>query len=113
MGDFLLTAEGDMDFSNGKISFTNDIGQKIKIHLNSFLGEWFLDRDYGVPYFQSIFHKRLSKENIDSIFTTQIQNIDGVKQIISFYSNLKNRIYSYNVKVLTTEEQVVSVEGQV
>ena len=55
--DFLQTADGDLDFSQGLqrtpdlITFTK---QKLSETLNFWVGEWFLDLRAGVPYLRVI-----------------------------------------------------------
>ena len=112
MGDFLLASDEDIDTSNGIFSLTSDIGQKIKIHLNSFYGEWFLDSTYGVPYFQSIFARKLTKSNIDSIFKNQILSVNGVKEILSYSSTLQNRIYSYTANIRYEDGSTSTIGGE-
>ena len=111
MADLLLDTEGDISFSNGKISVKKNIGQKVSILLKTFKGEWFLDDLIGIPYFQTILGKKISKEKIDSLFKTQILSVDGVLKILEFTSELVNRQYQYSVSILSNENKIESVEG--
>ncbi len=48
-----LTETGDLDFSSGHGSWIIEeegVAQHVKIRLNMFRGEWFLDSSEGTPY---------------------------------------------------------------
>ena len=105
MSDILLDNEGDILISNGKISLKNSVAQKVSIALKTFQGSWFLDKNVGVPYFQSIFGKRIPQTKIDSILKDEIQKVGGVKQIISFKSELVDQKYSFTVKIISNENE--------
>ncbi len=110
MTDFLLNTEGDISLEDGKISLTKNISQKVSIALKIFKGEWFLDDAIGIPYFQTILGKKISKEQIDSLFKSQILSVEGVSKIISFSSSLVDRKYSYKVSILSNENKVETLE---
>ena len=110
MADFLLDTQGDILLTNGKISLTKNISQKVSILLKTFKGEWFLDDSIGIPYFQTILGKKISKEQIDSIFKSQILSVKEVSKIISFSSTLINRQYQYSFSILDNENNVVNIE---
>jgi len=78
----------------------------LKIRLQSFLGEWFINTVYGVPYFQRLLgQKQTSKAAADLIFQQQILAEEGVKEIVTFNSTFVNRKYSlsFSVRVVTGE----------
>jgi hypothetical protein len=110
--DFKLDPlEHDILWKNGPLTkdcttqpYTETVGQRLKIRLLTFMGEWFLDTTYGVPYWQRLLGiKQTSKAAIDLIFQQQILAESGVKEIVSFDSTFKNRQYSlsFRVKVVT------------
>lgn len=112
--DFLLNSQThDIVWNNGPLTkdyttqpYTQTVGQRLKIRLLTFMGEWFLDTTYGVPYWQRLLGiKQTSKSAIDLIFQQQILAEPGVKEIVSFGSTFQNRQYSLNfrVKVVTGE----------
>lgn len=85
---------------------TETVGQRLKIRLLTFYGEWFINTVYGVPYFQMLLgQKQTSKAAADLIFQQQILAENGVKEIVSFDSTFINRQYSltFKVKVVTGE----------
>ncbi|WOZ57492.1 tail sheath initiator protein [Pseudomonas phage vB_PseuGesM_254] len=84
----------DVVFVNGETTVTRKIAdivaQRLKITLYTFLGEWFLDLDVGMPYFQQILNKVRNKSTVDVIFQTVISKDPDVIEIISYYSDMDN-----------------------
>lgn len=104
---------GDLTFKNGPLTpdFTTQertevVAQRLWIRLRTFRQEWFLDEGYGVPYFQSILGKKVSKAQVDLIFQREILAEAGVVEITAFESSIKNRQYSmsFRVRVSTGDE---------
>ena len=100
---------GDAVFINGPLSpagITQEpaevVAQRLSIRLKTFLGEWFLDVGYGVPYYQQILAKKTTKVAVDRIFQQQILSERGVRELVSFSSTFQNRRYemSFVVRVL-------------
>ena len=87
-------------------SRTEVVAQRLFIRLATFRTEWFLDEAYGVPYFQSILGKKISKAQVDLIFQREILAEAGVVEITAFESSIKNRQYSmsFRVRVSTGDE---------
>ena len=75
------------------------VAQRLSIRLQSFLGEWFLNTAYGIPYWQRILGKKISKTAVDRIFQEQILSERGVREIASFSSTLQNRQYEMSFRV--------------
>jgi hypothetical protein len=112
--DFLLDSQThDVVWNNGTLTkefttqpLTQTVGQRLKIRLLSFQGEWFINTVYGVPYWQRLLGvKQTSKAAADLIFQQQILAEQGVKEIVSFNSTFVNRQYSltFRVRVETGE----------
>ena len=108
--DILLDVDThDLVFINGETPVTptirTSVAQRLKIMLQTFLGEWFMDIDSGVPYFESIFGKVLNKSAVDLILQSKILEDPGVIEIVSFDSSVDNqrRIYSMSFRVRTSE----------
>ncbi len=107
--DLLLDREShDMVFINGACPVTqekrNIVAQRLKITLATFLGEWFLDRDLGVPYVQRIFGKQPDLKSVDVIFQTKILETFEVSSILYYYSTLdiNTRVFSLTFRVVCT-----------
>lgn len=85
------TDDGDIQITNNKFSLTSnnsdeEISQRLKQRLKTFLGEWFLDSTIGIPYFQAVFVKGTPPEIIDGIFKDEIIGTRGVKSLNRFDS---------------------------
>jgi hypothetical protein len=102
----LDTTTHDIVFDNTNrvtASFTDSIVQRLKIRLLTFLGEWFLDGEEGVPYFQSVLGIKGDKSRVDVIFKEAILKDPDVVNISSFTSTLdiSTRQYSCTFTCLT------------
>lgn len=63
------------------IDGTDKIAQQIKINLLSFLGEWFLDLRYGVPYLEEILVKNPRMASVETIFRNHISSVPDVIRV--------------------------------
>lgn len=101
----------DLVFVNGECPTTGDlidrVIQRLYIRLRTFMGEWFLNVQYGVPWLEEILGQRAPKSRVDMIIQNQILSEDGVQQITEFESTMNNqhREYrcSFRVKVTSGE----------
>lgn len=87
----LSKLDHDIEISDQLMSLTNDsdgesIAQRIKIRLWTFRGEYFFNEDFGVPYFQTIFQKGVSVDEIDNIFKSTIRDTPGVIELVQYNS---------------------------
>lgn len=110
--DLLLDSNNDLVFFNGPLSkqyttqpFVQTVAQRLLIMLQTYQGEWFLDLNHGVPYWDWLGNK-VPKQRVDQILQQKILAENGVKEITSFSSTLENRAYSaqFKVRVVTGEE---------
>ena len=113
--DILISPEsGDAFFINGMTPVTYEnkvtVAQKLKIKLLTFRSEWFLDQTIGVPYFQKILTRGVSKPTIDTIFQEQILSEPDVLEIVEFNSiiDVTNRSYQLSFRVRTNENQTTN-----
>lgn len=79
-------------------------GQRLLIRLRTWLGEWFINTAYGVPWEQQIIAKKnISKAGVDLILQQQVLSDAGVREIVSWNSTLSgSRKYSltFSIKVI-------------
>ncbi len=116
--DVTSTGYGDLFFVNGTCPVTDEnrltVAQRLRIRLLTFLGEWFLDTTYGVPYW-TILGRKTSKSVVDRIFQTEILKEQGVLEILEFNSALNsNRQYSMSFRVRTDKNQdtdIITIDG--
>jgi hypothetical protein len=60
------------------------VAQQIKITLLAFLGEWFLDVNFGVPYLEEILIKNPRLTSVESILRAKIMAVPDVLRITFF-----------------------------
>lgn len=108
-----LDENWDYTFGNGKgnfISGVDAVAQAIATRLKLFMGEWWADRNDGLPLFQSILgYAGKNKETVDRLITERIlgtQNVTGIKGITSSYSP-DTRAYQFSATVDTAFGSVV------
>jgi hypothetical protein len=71
--------------------------QKVRACLSIFKGEWYLDKDLGLPYIPSgDMEKDSHRAILESAIRVKIAGIDGIKKVLSFSSSLdkKTRLFS-------------------
>lgn len=112
--DLLLNYEtGDLTWKNGPLTidyttqpYVDTVKQRLFIMLRTFQGEWFMDLNHGIPYWQSILGKKTTKSAVDLIFQQKILAQNGVKEITEFKSTFVNRQYSLDFKVRVSTGEV-------
>ncbi len=112
MSDLLLDPEAhDLLFINGETPMTYEnkvtLAQRLKIKLLTFQSEWFLDTTVGLPYFQTILTRGVSKTTIDSLYQEAILSEPDVIEIVEFNSiiDVEARSYNLSFRVKTNQNQ--------
>jgi len=111
---------GDLTFGQSTgldlvfISGADRVKQALQISLSTFRGEWFLNTEAGVPYFQSIIdgNKKASFTEIDALIKDVILDVADVNRILVYESSFDRptRRFTVAFKVDTTFGPV-TVEG--
>lgn len=105
--DFKLNLDGDIIWRNGPLLRQDTTqkpvevtGQRLLILLRTWMGEWFLDTTYGIPWEQRILAKKqVSKASVDLILQQKVLSDEGVKEIVSWDSTFVNRHYDLTFKI--------------
>ena len=89
----------DLVFHNNDLLLIDNaerIGQQIKITLQFWFKEWFLDTTQGIPYLEHICVKNPNLQHIRQIFRNAIMSVDGVDSVteLTLSVNAKERILS-------------------
>ena len=82
--DLLLNYNHDLTIKDFDLCLTRDkqiMRQRIMQALLAFKGDWFLNVELGMPYYQEILGQKHSIETARAIFTAEIKKIDGVKEL--------------------------------
>lgn len=64
------------------------VRQRLWIALRLFRGEWFLDAEAGVPWFQSILKKGVAKGTVDELLRERILGVTDVNRILTYSSDI-------------------------
>lgn len=75
--DLLLSPTNDLML----IGNAERVAQQIKISLKAFLGEWFLDTGFGIPYFEEILVKNPNMMIVREIIRDCILAVPGVVRV--------------------------------
>lgn len=85
-------------------SLVDKVRQRLFVRLRTFINTWFLNLDYGVDYFGSVFGKGRTKAAVDAIMRIEIEKEKYVDGISSFSSTLVNRQYSLRFSVNVADQ---------
>ena len=92
---------GDLVFANrdlATLSGAELVQQRLAITPKMFKGEWFLDADAGIPYFQEILKKGVATTVVDAILRKAVLDTEDV-----------NRLLTYTPAVLDKVNRIISV----
>jgi hypothetical protein len=111
MSDFLQTNDGDIAIVNNTASFVegaDEVAQRMTQRLRTFLGEWFLNQEIGVPYLQEVMKKNPNNTIVESVFKREIMDTPGVIGIDSFNISVDNatRVMTLTVKAKSTAGKI-------
>lgn len=101
-------SDHDIHFVDGVLQTVTDaeaVAQRVRQHLEFFQGEWFLNTDAGVPWFQFIFVEPFDQSTAESILKAEIVEIPGVAEISEFMVSVDSSDRSFNLDrvVIRTE----------
>lgn len=95
MYDLALNIDAwDLAFRNNDLMLIDNaerIAQQIKITLQYWYEEWFLDTTKGIPYLQYICIKNPNLQHIRQIFREAILSVDGVDSVSQIVLNVNAR----------------------
>lgn len=88
MTDLLITKnlsnQRDITIVHGALQLVegdDEIVQGVDLNLLSFVGDWFLDLSFGIPYWGRVFVRGINEADLYGIFTSAIQNSDGIEAV--------------------------------
>lgn len=82
--DFALNEDGDEYADATGLAMTGDldgIRQQVELRLGFFKGEWFLDEEAGLPWYEEILVKNPNLIRIRDIFRTAILSVNGISDV--------------------------------
>lgn len=106
---------GDIAFTNGESTVTNigaeDLAQRIRIRLNTFQGEWFMDSTLGVDWWNRVMGKNRSKMAVDALIQEAILEEPDALQVLAYSSSISNdRVFSCSFKVRTENGAITATQ---
>lgn len=107
--DLKLTSSNDLDMTNLSLSFVSGIqahAQRVKMHLQTFMGETVYDREAGVPWIQTILASKLAPLAIKQILEPYCNDLPGIDEVnldVSF-SAVERRLTVTGIVKGQTEE---------
>lgn len=97
----LSIVSGDIEIVTGN----DEIAQRIRDRLLTFLGEWFLNLSYGVDYIGRILVKNPRTNVVSAHLRDEIlKSADG--KITGFSSTIKNRVMTLEYSMLINGETI-------
>lgn len=102
----LLLDDNGVVLRNGDWAFAIDregIQQRISQVLKTIAGEWFLDLDYGLPYFEQILIKNPNLPSVQDTFRRALLSVKGVSSVerLTLDLNTTSRTLTVSWVVLT------------
>ncbi len=83
--DLKLDIEGDLAFEGGDFVLIDGheaVGQDLSTCLKSCRGDWILDENVGIPFYEFIFVKNPNRLIVNAIITEAIESRPGVDSVI-------------------------------
>ena len=111
--DIKLDEDGDISLVNGDAQTTSvgaeDLAQRLRIRLNTFQGEWFMDNTLGIDWWNRVMGKNRSKMAVDALIQDAILKEPDALQIVSYTSSIStNRKFSCSFRVRTEDGAISS-----
>lgn len=85
--DLLIGADNDLVLEDGDLQFSKGVDavvQQCRVALQMFQGEWFLNLDIGIPYWQSILGEKpkVAIEAARIFMRRELELVDGVDEVL-------------------------------
>lgn len=112
--DFLLNENNGLKITDYDFTLTSSeefIKQKLKIVLSTFRGEWFLDTEVGMPFFQDMLGKNIDLGKLESLYIRAINSIPEVNKLIylDLEEDKQTRTLSVKFAVTDNENNIIEV----
>jgi len=108
----LQTIDHDLDVSTGDVEILTGreaVSQNLRIRLQFFLAEWFLDARIGIPYYEKILVKNPGTNVVRSIFRQAITTTPGIAELVSLATDYDGttRTLSITFTAKTTDDEIL------
>lgn len=104
--DYVLNTDGKVQRTS---DLTNIVVQRIKVALQVFMGEWFLNRDQGVPFFQEILKANPDISQVRNLLFSEVSRVQDVDEILEFNISFDSttRIFGTTFKVRASDGTII------
>jgi len=116
MIDIKLDDSGNVIIEDGDIAFVSEddeIAQSVRIRLRTWLGEWFLDKDYGTNWLGRVFKRPFSQTQARKEIERVINGAIGVKRVLRVTQSIQNGVFTYSAEVVTANNQTLFIDDTV
>lgn len=96
-GSLLDAYVHDLVIVNGNVPLYQGLDQRIDCVLRTFLGEWWLDKTIGVPYFEELLKKNPDLSVVRQAFAAVILSVPGVKKITKLETKFSRATRTFRV----------------
>lgn len=73
------------------------VAQRVRQHIEFYQGEWFLNTEVGVPWFQFIFVEPFEASTAETFLKAEILDVPGVAEILEFVVSVDKTKRSFNL----------------
>lgn len=110
MNNLKLDSSHDIIIGRGaaRVAGVEQVAQLVKCRLLTVLGEWELDENIGVPWFEAIFTKTVRPADIEAALANVVRTTNGVRQLISLNVNP-----NFRTRELSVDFVAASVFGDI
>lgn len=91
---------------------TEAVGQHARQRLMTYRGEWFLNKDIGVPWLRDVLGRGYDPALAEATIKAEVLGTDGVTAIRSFscrFDRTKRELVAYNIEVRTEYDEVITL----
>jgi hypothetical protein len=79
--DLSLDSTGNIRMS---ANAAEDLSSRIECRLRTFKGEWYLNRDLGVPYYSEVLKKNPDIEKVRALLLSELVKVQGIAEVLRF-----------------------------
>jgi len=105
--DLKLDGSHDLEIIDRDLQLVDkldEVAQRLKIQLQFFLGEWFLDTSQGIPYHEEIFVKGANRNRVASLLKEAILKTPCVEEILAFNLEFESETRALKLKFKVSTE---------
>jgi hypothetical protein len=101
----------DLQIKGGKlvsVISADEVAQRCKIHLQRYLGEWFLNTTLGLPYYETLLGSK-DTNLIELYLRREVSKVEGVQRIVKLNIVRAIRTISIYIEIATKFNEAVTI----